>query len=69
MTVMKTWLKYWRNRAGLTQLELAERSGTTQALISDIENGKPCTIRTLSRLSAALDIRLQDLRLEWGVEK
>jgi transcriptional regulator with XRE-family HTH domain len=32
-----------RNRLGLTQAQLAKRTGTLQSAISDIENGEPAT--------------------------
>jgi len=49
-----------RARAGLTQEALAERMGTTQAVIARLESGrvKPST-RTLERLANATGTRLR----------
>ena len=49
-----------RARAGLTQEQLAQRMGTTQAVIARLESGrvKPST-RTLERLAAATGLRLR----------
>ena len=54
-----TTLREARERAGLTQATLAERTGTSQATISAYESGrKQPSVDTLSRLLAALDCRL-----------
>ena len=48
-----------RRRAGLTQAELAARTGTSQATISAYESGrKRPSVDTLSRLLGAMDQRL-----------
>lgn len=48
-----------RERAGLTQAELARRAGTSQATLSAYENGhKQPSIDTLDRLLAATGSRL-----------
>lgn len=49
-----------RNRAGLTQAQLAERMGTTQTAIARLERGrsKPST-RTLERFAEATGSRLR----------
>ncbi len=48
-----------RLRAGLTQAELAERSGTSQATLSAYESGaKKPSAATLDRLCAACGMRL-----------
>ena len=48
-----------RGRGGLTQAELAERRGTSQATISAYENGrKQPSVETLARLLAASGARL-----------
>lgn len=47
-------LRAWR---GLTQAELAKRSGINQGYISEIENrGKTGAAETLSKLADALDV-------------
>jgi ribosome-binding protein aMBF1 (putative translation factor) len=48
-----------RNRAGLTQQQLARRMGTTQPVIARLEGGKARTsMRTLDRLAKATRSRL-----------
>lgn len=53
-------LKQARKRKGLTQDELAYRSGVSQSAISDIESGKRTnpTADTLGCLAAALDVSI-----------
>ena len=50
-----------RKRRGLTQAELAGRSGVSQPMIAQIESGKlnNLTLRTLVRTAAALDAKLK----------
>lgn len=49
-----------REHDGLTQKQLAERSGITQADISRLENGNANpSIRTLKKLAAALNRKLK----------
>lgn len=58
MDVART-LREARIRAGLTQRELAKRSGTSQATVSAYERGrKEPSVRTLARLLAAAGARL-----------
>jgi transcriptional regulator with XRE-family HTH domain len=45
-----------RERAMLTQGELAERSGVAQATISHLESGRPGRFVTIRRLASALDV-------------
>lgn len=48
-----------RNYIGITQKELAQKTGLTQALISRIESGKSHpTIETLKKLADGLGLRL-----------
>ena len=50
-----------RKRRGLTQAELAERTGVSQPMIAQIESGKlnNLTLRTLARTVRALDASLK----------
>ena len=49
-----------REKAGITQEELAERSGVSQVMVSLIECGKVNpTVRTLGKLSEGLGMRLR----------
>jgi len=48
-----------RTRAGLTQLELARKMGTTQSVVARLEGGRAHpSIRTLERLAEATGSRL-----------
>jgi ribosome-binding protein aMBF1 (putative translation factor) len=48
-----------RNRAGLTQEELARRMGTTQPVVARLESGRTRpSMRTLERLAEATGSRL-----------
>ena len=48
-----------RNNSGITQKELAQKTGLTQALISRIESGKSHpTIDTLKKIADGLGLRL-----------
>ena len=48
-----------RNRAGLTQQELARKMGTTQPVVARLESGRVRpSMRTLERLAAATGSRL-----------
>ena len=63
-------LREWRERAALSQGELAERSGTSRATIADLEagnrGGQPKTVR---RLAEALGIEPEDLYGETAYPK
>jgi transcriptional regulator with XRE-family HTH domain len=61
-------LRNVRLRKGLTQRELAERSGMPGTHISRIENGHRLpSLETLERLTGALQVPLSDLFYEPGV--
>ena len=47
-----------RKTAGLTQKQLAERTGIAQADISRLENGIP-SLKTLQRLAKGMGMRMQ----------
>lgn len=50
-------LRTARARAGLTQVQLAEKAGCTQADISKYESGtRPSRLDVITRLAAALNI-------------
>jgi len=49
-----------RKNTGLTQKQLAERTGIAQGDISKLENGSANpSLRTLQRLAAAMDMKLK----------
>ncbi|MEX2805006.1 helix-turn-helix transcriptional regulator [Streptococcus sp. H31] len=60
--MQKIKLKEAREKSGLSQEELAERSQVSRTTISLLENGKETTVklRTLQRLAVVLNIALSD---------
>jgi transcriptional regulator with XRE-family HTH domain len=55
-------IKARRTAMGLTQTDLAERSGVSKAMICDVEAGKKNpTIRLLGQLAAGLDCSISEL--------
>jgi len=51
----RNYLRQWREKAGLSQDELAERVGTTKSVISLLENEKrPLSSKWLRKLAEAL---------------
>jgi transcriptional regulator with XRE-family HTH domain len=58
-----TLLKHFRERRGLSQIQLAKAVGVRQATISDLETGKSGRIelRLLDRLAEELRVRASDL--------
>ena len=55
-------VKEARQKAGLTQTDLAERSGISRVDISRIESGQiNVTLRTMRKLAAALDLRVSQM--------
>lgn len=63
---MKFHVKEMRDRANMTQEELAKRSGVSRQLISMLENGRLTVTKTdtLIRLARELDCKIQDLFLD-----
>ncbi len=45
-----------RKEKGLTQARLGEKSGTNQAVIQKIENGRSLMPRSIMRIAKALDV-------------
>lgn len=58
-------LKFYREKKGLSQEELAKKSGVSRVSISKIENDKAKDIKigTLKSLAAALDEPVQNIFL------
>jgi transcriptional regulator with XRE-family HTH domain len=55
-------IRRWRQLAPMTQAELAEAVGVTQATLSHYENGKrDVSVATLLRIADVLGVSLQDL--------
>lgn len=50
----------FRNAAGLSQAQLARKSGVSQQLISQIERGENLSTKHLHKLARALDRNLTD---------
>jgi DNA-binding XRE family transcriptional regulator len=65
LTIKKgyTLVRAWREYLGLTQKEVAERMGITQAALSQMESGeKRLRKATLEKLAAALGVGVAQLR-------
>jgi len=59
-------LREVRREAGLTQIELAQRLGRTQSLVSDIESGqRRVDIVELRTLCGVLGLSLEQLVQRW----
>ena len=54
-------LKMMRKQKGLTQLELAKKTGVSESYICQIENGKMISIKKLDKLAKALGCEPKDL--------
>ena len=54
-------LRSIRERQGLSQTDLAERSGVTQATISNLEQGRPARFVTMRKLAEALGVKTAEL--------
>ncbi len=56
-------LKAVRLRIGMSQQELAEKSGISRVTIGNLENGtaKNTTVKTLKAISGALNVPIRDL--------
>ena len=67
MPVVKLRLRAVREKAGLTQEQLANATGLRQATISNLETGKSerITLETVGRLARALVVKPGDL-FEWA---
>jgi DNA-binding XRE family transcriptional regulator len=55
-------LKVWRTYRGLTQMQLAEKTGLSQSQIAMIESGeREGTVKVLKRIAKALKVDIDDL--------
>ena len=55
-------VKAWRNRLGISQEDLAERSNLHRTYISDVERGaRNLSLESISRLARALDVSVSTL--------
>jgi len=59
-------VKECRERKGITQEELAKRSGVSRAIISGLESGTitVTTTKTLIKIAEALDKKVSDIFLQ-----
>ena len=56
------WLSLWRQRKGLTQTQLSDKSGIDSNMISRYERGTATpTLETVKRLALGLEITVDDL--------
>lgn len=62
---MKTRIKEIREAMQISQEKLAEKSGVSRTVISDLEKGKPIniTVGTMNRLSNALEKEISEIFL------
>ena len=52
-------MRVWRNRLGISQEELAERSGLHRTYISDVERGaRNVSLESMEKLASGLEITL-----------
>ncbi len=60
---MRRSIRDIREARGLTQIQLAERSGLKQATISDLETGKikSPSVETAMRVARALEVNLDEI--------
>ena len=54
-------LQQIRERRGLSQRDLSERTGVAQATISRLESGRPARFVTMRKLAAALGVEPGEL--------
>jgi len=59
-------LKRYRNEKGLSQEQLAQKSGITYSTLAKLESGvnQNPTVRTLQQIARALEVSLDDLMQE-----
>lgn len=65
-TIVKN-IKYYRQKANITQEQLAEKAGVSVSYIKQIESGKEfknMTFATLSNIAKSLNINIKDLLSE-----
>ena len=62
---MPTRLRYWRERRGLTQTQLAELSAVGIATVRRIEAGQDTYLATIEKLAKALRIKPWHL-IDWS---
>lgn len=62
---METKLRDIRTRKGLSQEELAEKSGVARSIISALENGKAScvTTKTMQAIASALECKVSEIFL------
>lgn len=62
---METKIKEIRESMQISQEKLAEKSGISRTVISDLENGKPIniTVGTMNKLSNALEREISEIFL------
>ena len=62
-------VKFFREQAGLTQLQLAERVDVRQSMIANIERGfKRPSLELLAHIADCLGVKMDDLIRKDGVQ-
>lgn len=56
-------IKEFRNKKGLSQVELAKKSGVSRSIISGLESGRitTTTTSTLKKIAEALECKISDI--------
>lgn len=63
-SVILTYLRQWRAKALLTQVQLAEQAGLNAWTVTRAEAGQPVTLLTAERIARALGVPVKDLMLK-----
>ena len=58
-------IRHYRKGAGLTQAELASRSGLSRDYLSDLETGEPEQLKRLLRVLRQLGVRMTLEKADW----
>jgi transcriptional regulator with XRE-family HTH domain len=59
-------IRHYRQKAGLTQAELAERTGLNRSYLSDLEQGKETEqVKRILRLLRQLGVRMTVDKADW----
>jgi transcriptional regulator with XRE-family HTH domain len=63
MAKKRHYIREWRKKMGLTQVQLSERAEVTQAMISRVEKGEPYNEEFIERIAMAMNLTIADLTM------
>lgn len=63
-SLVLTYLRQWRAKALLTQVQLAEQAGLNPWTVTRAEAGQPVNVLTAERIARALGVSSKDLQRE-----